>query len=207
MPLFPYGYGLTYSDDTWLSNLPEDDAAADMRRANPRLIRIFDGRAIDPFELLIGDHLDADSPVAGSTTRSPAAALSASPTDRLVQGDGIRARWTGTGEARIYFQNAGRQVIEILNGTEPKVSFVVRVDESPTGPVEFRMMHSDGHEFRQDLTSLLASLPKGTWEPVLIPLAAIAGSRLTSGDIPFCISSSGPLCLSLADIKIDSTDG
>lgn len=205
-PLFPYGYGLRCADEVVLERLSERDSAADIIRKRRTEMRVFDGRARHPFELCIGDHIEAMTPVTGVTTTSRGGAISVATIDKDVQGAAIRVRWTDAGQGRIYFRVSEPCYLEQLAGEQPCLIMAIRVEELPDSPVTFRLARASGTA-SHDITSLLRELPQGSWEFARLPLDILAGGTLSRGDIPFMLTTRGALCLALADVRIVSGGG
>ena len=82
----------------------------------------------------------------------------------------------------------------------------VRVDERPGGPVSFHAECGEATRVQQVLTDTLANLPRGEWTEIRIDMSEFAGSQLCRGMVPFAITTGGPLCLSLADVRLVSSE-
>jgi beta-glucosidase len=207
-PLFPYGYGLSSGDTRELGDsLPEIDSATGVRDVTSGLLRIFDGRAIAPFDLFIGDVENWKVPVFGPAATSEASGISVTSIDKDIQEDARRVTWHGNGNAQAYFQASHPLDLSSLTSQEASLVFEAMLHSLPESTVTLRM---DGHYPRVstfDVTEILRELPIGTWQTVSIKLNAFEDTEGLFEEIttPFLISTDGKLDLAVADIHIDAS--
>jgi beta-glucosidase len=104
-PQFAYGFGLTYSDHTDTAVL--DETAAQLAAAEtPDTSPIFNQRVINPWSLVLLDHMNNMSPV--TTSRGELGAVIVSSEDKAVQEDTRRLQFDGSAKATVSFGSTTR---------------------------------------------------------------------------------------------------
>jgi beta-glucosidase len=201
-PLFAYGYGLTYGDETDVGELSEDAGEV---VAMSRTV-YFDGGPLPPWNLFVGDEADwqipATTPV---TTTRDSQHLVVTAVDRNVQEDARTARWSGEAMAAVYL--AARQPVDLSRETnaDMALSFDVRVDEAPSGPVVLRM-HCGGEDCfgAIDITEQLNAMPIGEWGNITLHLGRFeeAGADMTEITMPFGLATEGTLALTFSKVQL-----
>ncbi len=200
LPLFAFGYGLSYADDGELAVLDESVAANTITNRTT----FYDAGPKAPWRVILRDDDGSESVYAGS--RAATQALSVRAIDRNVQEDALEARWSGTGSAALYLR--AREPVDLsreANG-EMALGFAVRRSDNENPSSVLRMSCGSDCSGALDISASLAGLPPGEWQEMAIRLRCFedAGARMKSIDVPFSLVSSGPLTLGLADIRLVS---
>lgn len=178
-PLFAYGFGLRYADHVELGPLPED------RPANAGLeAGLLFSRGTLPERWRFGS--DPNVQLRG--------------VDRRAQEDSRAAAWSGAGSLYI----AATPATDISREATGQLSlmFDYRVDEAPAGEVRVGM---DGASF--PITGALRDAPAGEWRTYMLPLRCLARAGLTMNAVarPFVLTASGPVRLSISEVRIASS--
>lgn len=214
-PLFAYGFGLGYADvDTLDDTLPVHDSTVELVD-NEDGLHIFQGRAVAPFEIFLGDHGAWKTPVKGRSSASHTRAIQIKNIDRNTQEDARQIRWNGAGEARLYFQSRNARDLSKLAASGARLSFQVRIDQRPQRQVSLCMNGPSSRLESVDLTTLLNDMPLHIWQKLSFNLSDFSnnGVSLESVDTPFLIWTDGGLILALAEVEIlpgmdnDATEG
>lgn len=204
-PLFPYGYGLDYGHaDTLMQPLPEDEMDSGAVPQKGAEVNIFDGRAVAPFRMMVGDKAGWQVPAAGSEIRSRAEVVRVSAVDLQVQEDARQATWSGHGEGQFYFQADQPLDLRAIAASGGALEMFLRVDQPPTRKVTLRMGCIYPCASNADITNLLRKLPQDNWTKLAIDLQCFAqqGLELERVDVPLLILTEGRLGLSVAGVRI-----
>src|SRR5690606_40191861 len=97
------------------------------------ILKIFDNRPLDPWQLIIADGHNNTVAVTGST--ASLATISLRAVDRNVQEDSRRLQWNGTGRGSAGFYSQSRTDLVPYLEANAALLVDVRVDESPTADV------------------------------------------------------------------------
>lgn len=180
-PLFAYGYGLSYGEDGDLPQLSEERPVGAQTGSDGLLF----GRGAHPAGWSFGLS-------GGASTRR---------LDRRAQEDAIQASFTGTGEQSLMLLPAAPLDISREATGQLSLVFEYRVDTAPTGPVQIGMQGKP-----VPITATLRVTPVGTWQTLAMPLGcfARAGVDMRRVAMPFTLSTSGRLVISISDIRIAS---
>jgi beta-glucosidase len=203
-PLFPYGYGLTYRDNGDVAHLPEDGVT---RSAGETDTKVFFSagkpssgwRWVTEQESRVTDIPNGVGEVGN---------LRMSATDHAIQEDSRQIRWRGAGSVGL----ETRSNIDLRRETNGQLSigFDYRVDSAPAATVVLHAHCGAGCEGSVDLTRAFSQATPGRWNHLRIPLQCLAasGARMDSIDRAFDLQSSGPLTLSLSNIRLETgSDG
>ncbi len=204
-PLFPYGYGLTYEDiDTLDDSLPVDRRQTVPGQSSESEFRLFQGRALPPWQLFVGDSKAWRVPASSSTTTSAAGVVSVTATDRVVQEDARTVSWNGKGDGQVYLQAEIPQDLSSYLSRESAIVLELKVDQPPTKKVTLRMDCGYPCGAQGDLTDLMKKLPTGVWVPISIDLQCFGaqGADFSRIDTPFLLLTRGKLAVSFADVRI-----
>ncbi|PLX56026.1 MAG: beta-glucosidase [Chromatiales bacterium] len=204
-PLFPYGYGLTYTDaDTLSDSLPVTRNAAPAGPGSDSELQIFNARAAAPWKLFVGDSKGWQVPVVGGAATSAGGVVSVSATDRTVQEDARRVSWNGKGEGQVYFQAGAPQDLATYLEQDAAILVDMKVEQPPTKKVTMRMDCQYPCGAKGDLTELMKKVPQDTWFPLSIDLHCFnkEGADFSRIDTPFLLLTRGRLALSFANLRI-----
>lgn len=193
-PLFPYGYGLTYRDRRQIGRLSEVSGVT-AAASNPDRYFV-GGRLAEPWRLVVRDAAGETSASAAATA-SPGGALSMAPVDAGgLQGAGRAFVWSGPAEVRLVGPpvDLSRQA----NG-EVTLQISYRVDQRPSAPVRLGLGASS-----TTLDGVLNAAPLGEWRTLKVRLACFRrdGEDLRAVTTPFSISTTGPLAMSIAELRL-----
>ncbi|MBV9901441.1 MAG: exo 1,3/1,4-beta-D-glucan glucohydrolase [Alphaproteobacteria bacterium] len=177
-PLFAYGYGLRYADN---GNVPQ------LSEERPDGAGLGEGLFFSRGALPQGWRFGSD----------PAVRIAG--VDRRAQEDARTIAWSGPGSA--YIEAAPATDLSREATGELSLMFDYRVDQAPSGPVSVGM---NGNSF--PITGALRAAPAGEWRTYVLPLRCLARAGATMNAVarPFVLTASGPLRLSLSDVRIAS---
>ncbi|MBH0041868.1 glycoside hydrolase family 3 protein [Pseudoalteromonas sp. SWXJZ10B] len=199
-PLLPYGFGLTYKDESTLANNLNEDSGVDISNLAP--LSIFNGSFKTPWRLFLNStseqHQVASNSVklGGITYRTE---------DKAIQEDAMQFNFDGTAASYIEINS---------NFTEDKVayieansalSFSYKVNQIPSSQTYLAMKCEQGCGGELDITNELKNADLNTWQTMSIDLTCFAKkgvdfARVTS---PFIIKTAGELNVSVADISFE----
>jgi len=180
---WPFGYGLSYSDNGTLKPLSEDPglrSAADS--FNGKIVTR--GDAANPFSFYVGDTSNLNTPAHSLVSSSLGGMVSTRGVDYKAQEDAREISWTGKGEASAYIRS--RRPIDISSigpAEDLAVNVTWRVDERPAGPFEVSMGCGDGCSGSLDLSKKLASLEEGKWTTTAIPVSCFVKAGLKPSEV------------------------
>jgi beta-glucosidase len=187
-PLFPYGYGLTYTHQPALAALSEDPG---ITLAGPNVDHYFAaGHAIAPWTMA------AD----GGVTLQPI--------DAGAQENARLARWTGDAEGVLAFDGPSSDLSRQTTGAL-SLSLRYRLDAAPSAPVMLAMTCGADCGGALDISSRLSPSPGGEWRTLAIRLSCFmaAGARMDHIVSPFRLGTKGKLTLAFSDIRLVSAAG
>jgi beta-glucosidase len=211
VPLFPYGYGLTYASDGNLKALPEDPGTPAVAQVDTR--SFFNaGRPGSGWHWAAGAGMDSRQAreVPGGVGMASEGRLRLAATDHAAQEDARRLSWGGGGPSIAGL--AGKSSIDLrreANG-QLSLSFDYRVDKAATSDVAVLMECGAGCGGSVPITQPLGAAPVGQWRHLKIPLACFShsGADMSRINAPFYIATAGELELSVGAIRLESgTDG
>lgn len=201
-PLFAYGYGLSYQDKDVLG----DDLSEEMAEVaveTDKILKIFDNRPLDPWQLIIADGHNNTVAVTGST--ASLATISLRAVDRNVQEDSRRLQWNGTGRGSAGFYSQSRTDLVPYLEANAALLVDVRVDESPTADVRLGVFCGQDCVAEKSITENLQAAPQKEWITLSIALKCLATDRAKMDMIlsPFYLVTEGKLDLSLYNLRIE----
>ena len=201
-PLFPYGFGLNYSDNDSLGdNLSEEPYPAGNQHGSKAEIKIFSGRTIAPYLNFVGDSKDSKFELKGGAGRSLNGTVKVIAIDKDIQEDARQITFNGKEMAEYFFQSKSSiNIIHYLD-TDGFLELDIRKDIPHTKSVMLKLSNSE-----LDLNKLISSMPLNKWKKVKVPLKCFskAGSGLRSLDLPFGLKTDGELKVSVANIRLKS---
>ena len=203
-PLFAYGYGLTYTDDSVAGEVGELSEDMAEQVAVSRTV-YFDGGPVPPWRLYLGDDIDWRVPAdtALTTTRN-SENLVLRAVDRRVQEDARSARWAGTGMAGVYLTaNEPLDLSREANG-EMAMAFDAYVEQPPSGPFLLRLDSGDFGASGIDVSESLATLGAEEWGTVAVRLRCFGetGADMSHLVIPFSLATEGTAALRFSDVRL-----
>jgi beta-glucosidase len=198
-PLFPYGFGLNYSqDDTLTDSLTEIARAANQDLQTKILLQ---GTVKAPWQLTIQD-ADASEVMRSSVMQNQG--LSIRTIDKLIQEDARMVSWNGTTAATVALISAFPEDLRAYLEDNSALSFALKIDSAITGPIQLGMACGEACAAQLEISDTLATYPAGQWQAFSVDLACFAaqGAELGHIFVPFSITSSAPLDLTFAEISI-----
>lgn len=200
-PLFPFGYGLTYKEQSSLANdLSEDDVSGAIASEQ---LAIFNNRTLAPWELVLADARNNRATLTGSTANLGAVTVRA--VDRNVQEDTVRIQWNGDAAGSAGFYSRTRADLSNFANEQGALVFDMKIDRAPSAAVSLDMNCGQDCGAQIDVTSRLQKITDGEWNTVSVALACFskAGARLDMLLSPFTLSTTGALDLSLYNVRIE----
>lgn len=201
-PLFAYGYGLSYQDKDVLGyDLSEE--MAEVAVETDKILKIFDNRPLDPWQLIIADGHNNTVAVTGST--ASLATISLRAVDRNVQEDSRRLQWNGTGRGSAGFYSQSRTDLVPYLEANAALLVDVKVDERPTADVRLGVFCGQDCVAEKSITENLQAAPQKEWITLSIALKCLATDRAKMDMIlsPFYLVTEGKLDLSLYNLRIE----
>lgn len=175
-PLFPLGFGLTYNDRGDLRTLTVDTTGVDPARV------FFTAGPADGWELVVDKAIRQQEEAGGR---------------RMLA-------WPGGGRHEVTLR--GKQPISLALETNAgkQLAIDVMVEQKVTSPVMLSLGCGELCGGEVDVTSTLSALPAGVWRTIRVPLRSFAeaGADMNRIDVPFRLSTSGPLTLRFADVEV-----
>lgn len=199
-PLFPYGYGLTYTDKNTLDdNLSE--AAQDAKKSSETL-EVFKNRSLDPWQLNLMDDVNNLKPVTASVLSL--GAISYRAVDRLVQEDSIQLQWSGKASASAGFV-AKERVDYSATPEKAALVFDVRIDKKPTDDVKLIVNCGSDCGAEKSITDELQNSATSQWKTLSISMSCFKKAKMDMLLSPFTLTTKGELGVTLHYIRIETT--
>jgi len=198
-PLFPYGYGLGYSDSVSLAVLAEEPGLdLDSDNAAGRMIEY--GDPVGSWRMILRD-AGGQVQVSDSRGVSKAAAVSVVPSDNEIQEDTFIVTWTEEGSMLLEGPGANFQWEA---GVGYSLSIRYQVLSEASGRVTIAM-----GEGALELSEQVTELSGAGWRTSRISLSCFAerGANLESVDLPLIITSDGTLSLQISSVSVVPQSG
>ncbi len=203
-PLFAYGYGLSYAKPGAVGVFSEDSGLA-VGTDQPAGTWFANGKTGVALSMDVSSVDLVRSVTVGAVGVH---GLNSTPFDRNAQEDARRLVWTGEGPASLALRSA--KLLDLSRETNGALAVEIdfRVDAIGLGTARVGV-HSNGANAGSgiDITSSLrGALGKG-WQTLSIPLSCFekAGADMTQIDVPFILSSSENLDLSLSRVALGTS--
>ncbi|BBW91175.1 1,4-beta-D-glucan glucohydrolase [Pseudoalteromonas sp. PS1M3] len=199
-PLLPYGFGLTYKDESTLGNNLNEDSGVDVSNLAP--LSIFNGSVKTPWRLFLNSN-NQQHQVASNSVKL--GGITYRTEDKAIQEDAMAFNFTGSSTSYIEINS---------NFTEDKVayieansalSFSYKINTMPTEQVQLGMKCEQGCGGELNITNELKNSALNTWQTMSVDLTCFAKkgvdfARVTS---PFIIKTAGEFRVSVADISFE----
>ncbi len=168
-------------------------------------LQIFDGSAVKPYQLLVGDKKNWGVPVTTGSAVSVAGYVNVVETDDGV----ISATWNGKGEAQLYLNSEQSQDFSDFLATDAALVVHMKVSKVPKKPVSLRMGCGFPCSASAEVGKLLKALPADEWIRISFDLQCFVGGGLEVGhvDTPFLLITRSKLSVEIADVRIVSGAG
>ncbi len=194
-PLYRYGYGLTLKDRFPAARLSEDPGIVLDQPATGTLFAR--GRALGSRQLQIDGANDSRQTITGAADNG---SIAVRPVDRDAQEDAREIAWSGKSRGTLLI--ADPRAPDLRAAGPLALTLDLRIDEAPTGPVQLELQCGPGCVARIDIAPRLATIAGKGWQSVSIPLACLPGGRLDRVTVPFAMSTSARLRLTLAAVAL-----
>jgi beta-glucosidase len=203
-PLFPYGFGLTYSDDGNLDPLPEDFARAEADAVSARTY-FAAGKPGAGWSLVAGEGAER-APLPNAVGQSPNGIVKVTAIDHAAQEDARLLNWSGAGSATVALQSAAPIDLQREANGQLSLAFHYRVDTAPAAPVELRVECGEQCAGRYALDERLRAAPAGTWQEFKILLQCFqqSGADMRAVTAPFALATEGSLALAIANVRLET---
>ncbi|WP_229421852.1 glycoside hydrolase family 3 protein [Massilia aquatica] len=207
-PLFAYGFGMRYADDSTLAKLDETapalgcaQGAGNGSQASSDL-EVFRSADQAPYTTRIGDPSAWSLPLGAdlnAVTTLPN--VKAETTQINVQQDAKKISWSGAGQ--FYAQAASTADRESYLNADAALVFDTIVHKAPAGAVKMRVDCKHPCAGEVDATSVFKGLPLETKRSVKVPLSCFAGkgADFTLVDTPFLVYTEKAFVASFANIR------
>ncbi len=215
--IFPIGYGLSVTEESAWSALPEQLIGAD----NSLDQEIFKGGPRGNWELFTGDPSDWAVVVIGSETQSSTGSVVIKSIDRVVQEDARRLSFSGKSGAEIgaeigaesganeyvsivYMQSEYPTDLTALDEAGGALVIDFRVVQAPTDQVNLRMDCKYPCSGSVKFTQVLLDASLGEWTRKSIPTECFAneGLQLAQVNTAFVLATEGDLTIDISEIKL-----
>jgi len=201
-PLFAYGYGLTFADNTEIANdLPEQGESYASGKLEDAWMMVWRPRA--PWDLAILDEGSAPLVVEGNIAASGDDNIRVSAIDMRNQEDARLVQWAGLRPGGVALRANKPQDLSRYLQAGGTLSLDIRVDSEPSAEVYASVACGGDCLGKLPLKASLQKLQPGQWAPLSIDLQCFAeqGAEFSRVDSSFVLQSDGPLSLALANIK------
>jgi len=211
--IFPIGYGLSVTEESAWSALPEQLIGAD----NSLDQEIFKGGPRGNWELFTGDPSDWAVEVIGSETQSSTGSVVIKSIDRVVQEDARRLTFSGKSGAEggaeiganeyvsiVYMQSEYPTDLTALDEAGGALVIDFRVVQAPTDQVNLRMDCKYPCSGSVKFTQVLLDASLGEWTRKSIPTECFAneGLQLAQVNTAFVLATEGDLTIDVSEIKL-----
>ncbi|HTF98552.1 MAG TPA: glycoside hydrolase family 3 N-terminal domain-containing protein [Cellvibrio sp.] len=201
-PQFAFDFGLTYTQSTETPAL--DESAAQLAAAQtPDTLPVFNQRVMNPWTLVLLDHVNNMAPV--TTSSGELGAVKVTSQDKLVQEDTRRLQFNGAAKATASFGSTTRSDLSVYAENKGALVFDVRINAKPSADVTVGMYCGSDCVGEIPVTEPLNAAPVGEWTSISIALECLVKKRVKMDMVlaPFMISTAGSLDISLYNIRIE----
>ena len=204
-PLLPYGFGLTYQDDSSLANDLSEDNFSEQTSISTRAL--FERAVKAPWQMLIGtvDGTEISSQAISSSVQKNAA-LTIKTQDKVVQEDSRAVNFNGKSLGFVSLQGNFPEDLRAYLDTKSVLSVQVKTDAAlaDTGAVNIGMTCEGDCRANVDISAALKALPSATWSEVSIDLACFKQQGIDFAKVmsPFVLSTAVETQISFADIVL-----
>ncbi|MGD8175064.1 glycoside hydrolase family 3 protein [Marinimicrobium sp. ARAG 43.8] len=199
IPLFPYGFGLSYDDNGNLGPLTEDSGIS-ASEAQTRL-PLFDNRVMEPWQLVLSDVSERQRVVSGSESRLPG--IEVSSTDRNVQEDSRTVRWNGSSLAEVALRSEGRVDLGAYRD-QGTLLVNIQVAKAPTESVQLGMRCGQDCVGSVDIQDWLTAVKPGEWHTLAVDVECLVERGVDPAMVlsPLFIATEGELELTLHNARV-----
>jgi beta-glucosidase len=201
-PLYPLGYGLSYSDKKKWEPLPEDPG--DISDIVQSGVLFSHGKVSAPWMLAYTDADGGTQPISSIPLTVSGGRIHVSRVDHEVQEDSLRLQWQGSGSAGIAWNTT--EPVDFARETNGEMLLVMtlRVNQAPTAPVEFSVACGEKCTATLPIGDALTQLPKDSWQRIAVPLKCLAKAGAEMGKLTTGASlhTAGSLDVSISRVAL-----
>ena len=198
-PLFPYAYGLAYTDTISVVELSENPALAENETVSSvKLITL--GKTTGDWHMVLRDS-DGQKIISDARGTSPTGQLEVVPVDNEIQEDTFIATWNGA--ASLVIEGAATDLQQQVS-EEQVLQITYRVISADLGKASLAIGRG-----AIDVTAHLNSQSDAGWQTARIPLSCFSnlGTKMTSVTEPLLISANGSMKLQVTSAKLTAYSG
>lgn len=207
-PLFKLGYGLKTGQRVTVGQLDETVGPVSCGSTGgggtaTEDLEVFNRTDVAPYKGFIGSAQNWGGTEIGPDGAASHAEIDVVQADVNVQQDGLKATWTGTGPAQLYFQNpAGTNDLRGYLNADAALEFDTIVHQPPSARTVISM-HCVYPCFSEvNATKLFTDLAGGAKSTVKIPVSCFAnGLDLENINTPFLMYTEGQFSASIANVR------
>jgi len=199
-PLLPYGFGLSYGQQSTLSNsLNEVKALAAQASSQALHLGLFERAIINPWQGQI--HSGEQSQLISSNTAS-LKGINYRTADRFVQEDTINLQFTGQAQASFIIANSFREDIRAYAEANASIVITYKVNQAPEQDVFLAMDCQQACVAQVNINKVLQVNNK--WASLAVPLRCFAeqGSDMSKITMPFKLTTQGKFELDVYNVSI-----
>lgn len=214
-PLFPYGFGLSYSDrDDFSDNLSEEGI---QHQATTDVLELFKRRPMNPFTIILEGKNNDRATLNGNI--ATVSSLTVTAVDRDVQEDARRAVWNGNGEGFVALSALNRQVLTDYLQSNSAIIFDVKIDAAPKGKAKVRIGCGPSCYTEVELTETFKTIAGKGWKTIKVDLILFPdagtdfGLKRTQAELfelvldPFALVADDELDLVFSNVRIEKQAG
>lgn len=214
-PLFPYGFGLSYSyTDELDDNLSEEGIR---HTVTSDVLDLFKRRPMNPYAIILEGKNNDRIIMNGNHATVPTLTVTA--IDRDVQEDARQAQWNGLGEGMVAISALDRQVLSDYFNSNSALVFDVKVNLVPQGNAKVRMGCGPSCFSDIDITQQLNAIANQGWKTIKVDLTLFPdvstdfGLKRTQEELfelvlaPFGLVADGKLDLIFSNVRIEKNIG
>jgi len=201
-PLFEYGFGLTYADQTELASLSEDPETDYVGSNVEKFFAA--GKAVAPWRIYLADGVSS-ALVEGTKGSSPNKVLELISEDDQAQEDVKTIKFSGPSSFVI-----SSSAIDLSRQSTGDMALYIRyrINEPPEGNLSLAIDGPEGGLGRQSLAGEVAAAEMGQWKELSVKLSCFCdAANLKSVTSPVVIHSSGKASISISDIRLMANEG
>ncbi|EGM79724.1 beta-glucosidase-like glycosyl hydrolase [Rheinheimera sp. A13L] len=196
-PLFAFGYGLTYQNNTTIANdLIEQINSA--TSASNKSLSLFERRPASGYSLILQDEQGVVT-VTGNKAKSADQSLNLAAVNWQKQEDALSLDWAANSKSRLVLQAA----VPLNASGYGQLVVDMKWNTAPTAAVTLALSCGSGCGGSLDLAELMNNKTAGQWHKMVIDLSCFAakGAALNHLQQPFVLHSEAAYQLSIANIR------
>ncbi|HEU5138060.1 MAG TPA: exo 1,3/1,4-beta-D-glucan glucohydrolase [Steroidobacteraceae bacterium] len=200
-PLFPFGFGLSYTATAELAALPEDPGVpAELMSTGSYFDK---GVPVQPWSLRVSSGADTTR-ITTVPTEAVGGRVKVTAVDDAVQEGGRRFQFAGDGPATIAISSEG--AVDVSRESNGDVMLLVRLRRDADAPKDLTIGLSCGAGCSGKLpfADTLRGIDAGKWQTVGVPLKCFVknGADVSKINEALSIETSGKLDLSISQVKL-----